>query len=80
MDKRSVLVDALAYLRRIHEEIALIQEELNRPNNVHTSLQNSPHAGRHGSSCRVAPGSIPRTKGHEIVRVCDIQEGYIQEI
>lgn len=80
MDKRSVLVDALAYLRSIHEEIALIQEELKGRNNVHTSLQTSdPCAGRHRSSCGVAPGSIPKAKGHEIVQViCDIREVYTQ--
>lgn len=66
MDKRSVLVDALAYLRRIHEEIACIQEELKRGgrNGVHASLQNAAY----GAQLQGDVNALGRHKG-EIVQV-----------
>lgn len=65
MDKRSVLSDALAYLRGIHEEIAGIQEELKRAGrNVHGSLQNAAYSAQH----QVDVNALGRPKG-EIVQV-----------
>lgn len=65
MDKRSVLSDALAYLRGIHEEIAGIQEELKiAGRNVHGSLQNAAYSAQHQGDVN----ALGRPKG-EIVQV-----------
>lgn len=65
MDKRSVLVDALAYLRSIHEEIACIQEELKTAKNgAHASLQNAANGAQHQRDVN----ALGRPKG-EIVQV-----------
>lgn len=66
MDKRSVLSDALAYLRSIHEQIAGIQEEPKRAgrNDVHASLQNAAYGAQHQGDVN----ALGRPEG-EIVQV-----------
>lgn len=49
MDKRSVLVDALAYLRSIHEEMELLKSELTT-GAQHSGHQTSMVVGRLPSS------------------------------